>query len=103
MGGMSNKAKFWVGVLLALPAVALASVVLGAAIGLISTVLGDYEVATALSGVLSLAMLGGFVALVVIEKTRWFAIGMLAGIAILAIVAAGACVALLVALAANYN
>ena len=35
--------------------------------------------------------------MIVIEKTRWIALGMLAGTAILLILAAGACVALLFA------
>ncbi len=58
---------------------------------------GDPAVGAAVSGVLALD-LRGVLAAIVIPKTRWFALGILAGTAVLLILAAGACVVLLVAL-----
>ena len=55
------------------------------------------------SFVLGLLLLGAFVAAIVVERTRWFALGILAGGAVLFILAAGACVVLLVAFMSSYN
>ncbi|MCW2761240.1 MAG: hypothetical protein JWR85_1441 [Marmoricola sp.] len=55
------------------------------------------------AGVLALLMLAGFVFMVVAERTRWIALGILAGVAILFILAAGACVVLIVALNNSLN
>ena len=51
----------------------------------------------------SLVVLGALVAGIVWERTRWFAVGIIAGIAIIGVVAAGACVVLLVALTSSYS
>ena len=94
---MSNKAKFWIGVLLAIPAIVLGSVISGAGSAVVDAVNGDPAVGAAVSGVLGLLILAAFIAAIVIPRTRWFALGILAGTAVLFILAAGACVALIVA------
>jgi hypothetical protein len=48
-----------------------------------------------LGGLASLALLVAFVVMIVVNRTRWVGLGMLAGIAALFVVAAGACIALL--------
>jgi hypothetical protein len=93
--GMSNKAKFWLGVVLALPAIVIGPVIVGVAVNLGQVVSSDGPLSGILGGVASLALLVGFIALVVVSRTRWIGLGMLAGIAILFVVAAGACIALL--------
>lgn len=102
-GGMSNKAKFWIGVLLSLPALFVAGVVTGGGSWVADGLGADPQVGAIISSVLGLLLFVGFVFMVVIEKTRWFAIGMVAGGAILLILLAGACVVLLVALTSSYN
>lgn len=94
--GMSNKAKFWIGVVLALPALVVSAV----SVGLVSSISwpnGDSTLGGVLSMVLAAALLVGYVVLIVLPGSRWVALGMLAGSAILLILAAGACVALLAA------
>jgi hypothetical protein len=100
---MSNKAAFWIGAALALPAIFLASMIIGAGAAVGEGVAGDPAVGGLISGLLGLLILGGLVAAIIVEKTRWFAVGVLAGTAILLIVAAGACVVLLVALTQSYS
>jgi hypothetical protein len=100
---MSNKAKFWIGVLLALPAVIVAGMVLGAGAALASAIDPGSGLVGSVQLLLSVLLLAGYVAMIVVEKTRWFAIGMLAGGALLAILAAGACIVLLVAITNSYN
>jgi hypothetical protein len=94
---MSNKAKFWVGVLLAIPAIVVSSAITGAGSAAVNAVNGDPAVGAAVSSVLGLLVFAGYIAMIVIPKTRWIALGILAGTAVLFILAAGACVALLVA------
>ena len=55
-----------------------------------------YQVSTLLE-------LAGLVTLIVMERTRWLGLGILAGIAILFILAAGACIVLIVGLTNAYN
>ncbi len=100
---MSNKAAFWIGAALALPAVFLASMIVGAGAAAGEGVTGDPTVGGVISGILALGLLGGLVTAIVMPKTRWFALGMVAGTSILLIVAAGACVVLLVALTQSYS
>jgi hypothetical protein len=95
--GMSNKAKFWIGVALAIPALIVSGIVTGAGTALVDAVGGDPALGATLSTVLGLLVLAGFIAMVVYPRTRWFALGIMAGTAVLLILFAGACVALLVA------
>ncbi len=95
--GMSNKAKFWIGVLLTIPAIIVGSVITGAGSALVDAVNGDPAIGAAVSSLLGLLIFAAYIAAIVIPKTRWFALGILAGTAVLFILAAGACVALLVA------
>ena len=101
--GMSNKAKFWLGVVLALPASILGPVLVGVAVNLGQVVSADGPLSGILGGLVSLGLLAGFVVLVVIERTRWIGLGMLAGTAILFVVAAGACVVLIIGLSNAYS
>jgi hypothetical protein len=94
---MSNRAKFWIGVVLAGPAVVALAMVAGVGSSLVSSITNSGNVFAFTQLGFWLVSLGGWIALVVIERTRWLALGMLAGLAILAVVVAGACVALLAA------
>jgi hypothetical protein len=101
--GMSNKAKFWIGVVVALPAIIVAGIISGAVSAVVEGVGGDPALGAAVAGVVGLGLFAGFIVLVVFEGTRWVALGMLAGTAILFILAAGACVVLLIGLSQSYN
>ena len=101
--GMSNTAKFWIGVLLALPVVLVGGILVGIVSG-IGSALDDTGTASGILG--SLAGFGELIAVVVtlvLDKTRWFALGVIAGVAVLTVLAAGACVVLLVAFSNSYN
>jgi hypothetical protein len=100
---MSNKAKFWVGVVLALPALILGPVIVGVAVNLGQVLSADGPLSGILGGLASLLLLAGFIALIVIERTRWLGLGMLAGIAVLLILAAGACIVLIAAISGSVN
>lgn len=100
---MSNKAKFWVGVVLAVPAVIVGPLLVGGALNLGQVISADGPLGGVLSGVVALLLLAGLVMLMVVEKTRWIGLGMLAGFAILAILAAGACVVLIVMITNSYS
>jgi hypothetical protein len=50
---------------------------------------------------LDLALFGAFIAGLVVEKTRFIVLGIMAGIAVLFVVAAGACILLLVGFASG--
>jgi hypothetical protein len=95
--GMSNKAKFWIGVLLTIPAILVGSLITGAGSAAVDAVNGDPAIGAAVSSLLGLLIFAAYIAAIVIPRTRWFALGILAGTAVLFILAAGACVALLVA------
>ena len=95
--GMSHKAKFWIGVLLTIPAIIVSSVITGAGTAAVDAVNGDPAIGAAVSSLLGLLILAAYIAMIVIPKTRWFALGILAGTAVLFVLAAGACVALIVA------
>jgi hypothetical protein len=94
---MSNTAKFWIGALLALPVVVLGSILIGVAGG-IGSALDDSGTASGiLSSVAAIADLAAVAFALILSRTRWFAVGVIAGIAILTVLAAGACVVLLAA------
>jgi hypothetical protein len=100
---MSNTAKFWIGVLLALPVVIVGSIIIGVASG-VGSALDDTGTASAiLGGLASLLELAAVVVAIVLPKTRWFALGAIAGIAVLTVLAAGACVVLIVAFTHSYS
>jgi len=101
--GMSNKSAFWIGVVLALPALFVVSLVLGVGAAVGEGLVGDPAVGGVISALLGVGLLAGLVTAIVVPKTRWFALGVLAGAAILLIVAAGACVVLLIALTQSYS
>jgi hypothetical protein len=98
-----NKGKFWLGVVLALPAVLVAAFLFGGLMSLLSSA----DVPGGLMNVAALVvltlLLTGLVALIVVERTRWIGLGLLAGTAIWAIVAAGACIVLIAAITSSYN
>lgn len=102
-GGMSNKAKFWVGVVLALPTIVLAGLISGATSAVADGISGDSALAGVVAVVVGLAELGALIGAIVWGRTRWFAVGVIAGGAVLLILAAGACVVLLVALSNSYG
>ena len=71
---MSNKAKFWIGVVVALPAMIVAGIISGAGSAVVDAVGGDPAVGAAVSGAIGLALLGGFVTMIILERTRWIAV-----------------------------
>jgi hypothetical protein len=75
----------------------------GGALNLGQVISADGPLGGVLSALVALLLLAGLVVLMVLEKTRWIGLGMLAGFAILAILAAGACVVLLIALTNAYS
>lgn len=101
--GLSNKVKFWIGVPLVVPAM----VVAGFLMGLADTLLDGAAPTSSADGLVvllvGLVLLAGFTALIVVERTRWFAIGMLAGGAAALILAAGACLVLLASFTNSYG
>ena len=96
--GRSNVFKFWMGVLLCLPALfvvgALQAVprAVGDALSL-PPELGQFSTLG-----LDLGLVAAFIAGLVVQRTRFIVLGILAGMAVLFVVAAGACVLLLVGL-----
>ena len=101
-GGMSNKAKFWIGAVLALPAMVASAVLMGLGAS-VPGPNGDSSLGAVLSMIIGVILLVGYVTLIVLPRTRWLALGMLAGGAVVLILAAGACIALLVALSNSYG
>lgn len=97
--GRSNTAKFWIGVALSLPAIFAVGLVTGAignAVMMVDVTLGQ------LVGFgLGIAALVGLVVGIAREKTRYYALGILAGVGIVAILAAGACIVLIASLAGS--
>jgi hypothetical protein len=100
---MSNKAKFWIGVALALPVVIVAGIISGAASALVDGISGSSDAGAAVAFVVGLGELAALVAAIVFARTRWFALGVIAGVAVLLILAAGACVVLIVAVTSSYS
>lgn len=93
--GLSNVARFWIGVALCLPAMFV--------VGVLQSIPGTFiralslppELATFTSLGLNLVVLAALVTGLVVEKTRFIVLGILAGLAVLFVVAAGACILLL--------
>lgn len=98
-----NTGKFWLGVVLALPAGLVVAVAFGGVVNLVDSAGAPGAVTGVTALIVVLLVLAGLVALIVVERTRWIGLGLIAGAAIWAIVAAGACVALLMAVSASYN
>ena len=96
--GMTNRAKFWVGFVLALPANFVAAMLTGAGSVAGEAIAPDTGVGGVISGILGLALLAGLVVGIVMEKTRRFALGILAGTIIMGIVAVVVIVLFLIAL-----
>ena len=100
--GRSNVARFWIGVALCLPAL----FVVGALESLPTLVGNKVNLPNEVSAIatfgLNIGLLVAFIVGLVRESTRFIFVGMLAGLAILFVLAAGACIALLVGLGAGY-
>jgi hypothetical protein len=101
--GMSNKAKFWIGVAITIPVIVVCSVISGASSAVVEGVGGDPSTGAAVAGVVSIAQLAVFVAALIVDRTRWFALGVLAGTGVLLILAAGACVVLIIGLSQGFS
>ena len=103
-GGLSNRARFWIGFALAAPLLFVLAFLTSVPSWVLSVA---PSLDPSLGGVAAFAVvvleLVGLVAALVVERTRWFAIGFLAGAATVFIVLAGACVVLLVGLAQSYG
>lgn len=97
-GGPSNRARFWIGFALAAPVMFVLAFLTSVPSWILSVV---PSLDPAFGGVASLVIgvleLAGLVAALVVERTRWWAIGFVAGAATVLIVLAGACVVILVA------
>ena len=98
-----NKGKFWLGVVLSLPALLVVAFFFGGVVSAVDAAGAPAELTSLAGLVAGLLVLTGVVALIVVERTRWIGVGLIAGAAIWAIVAAGACIALLVAVSNSYN
>ena len=93
---LSNVAKFWIGVALCLPVLFLAGLLVS-----LPSVVGNAvnlpgEVSAIATFGLTIGLLGAFIVGLAREGTRFILVGLLAGLAILFVLAAGACIALLV-------
>jgi|EndMetStandDraft_7_1072992.scaffolds.fasta_scaffold163224_2 hypothetical protein len=100
--GRSNVAKFWIGVALCLPVLFLVG-----ALESLPTVVGDAvnlpgEVSAIATFGLNIGLLAAFVLGLVRESTRFVVVGIIAGVAILFVLAAGACIALLAGVGQGY-
>ena len=99
--GRSNVAKFWTGVALCLPALFVAGALQAIPRAIASSLSLPPELGQFSTLGLDLALFGAFITGLVVEKTRFIVLGILAGIAVLFVVAAGACVLLLAGLASG--
>jgi hypothetical protein len=94
----SNVARFWIGVALCLPAL----FVVGVLESLPTAVARAVNLPSELSAIatlgLNVALFAAMILGLVKESTRFVVVGILAGLAILFVLAAGACIALLVGL-----
>ncbi len=100
---MSNKGKFWLGVVLALPALLVGGFLVGLGPAVTAGDTGTNEVGFFVGLFIFLMELVGLVVLIVIARTRWIGLGILAGLATLFILAAGACIVLIVGLSNSYS
>ena len=102
--GMSNAAKFWIGVPLSLPI----AFVVFAATAAVSALFGALDPSTGgtLQGIatflLNALFLGAWIWAVINPRTRFVALGVLAGTAIVGVLAAGACIVLIAAFISAY-
>jgi hypothetical protein len=92
---MSNGARFGIGVALALPALFLVGVAQAVPPWVSGTLSLPAEIGAVSSLALNLALLALFILGLVKERTRFVVLGMMAGVAILFVLAAGACILLL--------
>ena len=99
--GRSNVAKFWIGVALCLPVLFVTGALQAIPSAIASSLSLPPELGQFSTLGLDLALFGAFITGLVVEKTRFIVLGILAGIAVLFVVAAGACVLLLVGLASG--
>jgi hypothetical protein len=95
--GLSNTAKFWIGFVLALPALVVGMVVSGVA-GSVGGSIDPVRGSDVLSTVAGLGMLAGLVAAIVVPRSRFLALGILTGGVILTVLLLGAFALLLAAL-----
>jgi hypothetical protein len=97
----SNTSKFWIGVVLCVPAL----FVVGVLESLPTLVGNALNLPDALSTIatfgLNLGLLAAFVVGLVRDSTRFVFVGILAGLAILFVLAAGACIVLLTGVGTN--
>jgi len=99
--GRSNVAKFWIGVALCIPALFVVGVLES-----IPTAVGNaLDLPSELSAIatlgLDVALLAAVVVGLVKEATRFLVLGILAGVAVLFVLAAGACIVLLTGVSSN--
>ena len=88
--GISNRSKFWIGVLLVLPVLGIA----GTLIGIVATLIGG-RVGDVVGSLMGVGVLVSLIAGVAWKKTRWLVAGMLAGGAVVTVMAAIAVVVVL--------
>lgn len=95
---LSNVARFWIGVALCVPVLFL----VGLLVSLPSVVGNELNLPGELSGIATFGMSIGLLATGIVglvrESTRFIVVGILAGLAILFVLAAGACIVLLAGL-----
>lgn len=87
---MSDTGRFWLGVALSLPTLFAIAVLYG---GVGAVMAADSSGVSGVLGlIVTLGLLAGFVWAIVDDRTRFVALGVLAGFAILFVLLAGACV-----------
>jgi hypothetical protein len=98
----SNVAKFWIGVALCIPAL----VVVGFLESLPTVTRNALDLPDAMAAIgtfgLNIGLLAAVIVGLVRDSTRFIVVGILAGVAILFVLAAGACIALLAGLGQGY-
>jgi hypothetical protein len=100
--GRSNVAKFWIGVALCIPLMFLVGL-LEAVPSIAADALSLPEVVPGIAAAgINLALFAAVIVGLVLEKTRFLVLGILACLAVLLVVAAGACVVLLAGLGSSY-
>ena len=99
--GRSNVAKFWIGVALCIPAVFVVGVLEATPTAFANAVNLPGELSAIATFGLNVALLAAVVVGLVKEATRFIVVGILAGLAILFVLAAGACIVLLTGLSSQ--
>lgn len=87
--------KFWIGVALCLPVLFVAGALQAVPSAIADAMSLPPEVGQYSTLGLDLVLVAGFIAGLVVERTRFVVLGILAGTAVLFVVAAGACILLL--------